>query len=359
VRFLLGLGFFFVPFLNPVFAQNGGLSLQSQFHYGMVIPEYSSFLYLTEDYVHSIEVSLEKQTNGSNPWSELYNYPGFGISFFYTTLGNDEIHGHEFAVYPYFRIPLYQNEKLELATSIGLGLGYATKRYDPETNPLNVVVGSHFNVHFQAKLGIRYLLNEKWGLEAGLSLAHLSNANTAEPNIGINNGTAYAGIHYRLSPRGEPIRNIFDPVNKEWFFEVLLAPGFKSTRALRESHHFTLSLSADAWKPLSRIIAVGVGPDIFYDSSAETELSVLEKQYRAGMQWSTGIHGSLSIRYDRLRLILQAGVYLGLLNEVEDEPIYNRGILRYDVSERIFAHFAMKSHLHILDHPEFGIGIKW
>jgi hypothetical protein len=129
---------------------------------------------------------------------------------------------------------------------------------------------------------------------------------------------------------------------------------------LRASRHFTFSVTGDVWKPLSRIIAIGVGPDVFYDGSAETELSINDsKTYDPIMQWSTGIHGSFSLRYDRLRLILQAGVYVGLANEVEDEPVYNRAMVRYDVSDKFIAYFAMKSHLHILDHPEFGFGYRW
>lgn len=151
----------------------------------------------------------------------------------------------------------------------------------------------------------------------------------------------------------------FEPL-REVFYEAAIAPGFKSTRALRASRHFTLSFTGDVWKPLSRIIAVGVGPDIFYDGSAETELSIDDsKTYKPIMQWCTGIHGSFSLRYDRLRLILKVGAYVGLTNEVEDEAIYNRAMVRYDVSDKLIAYFAMKSHLHILDHPEFGFGYRW
>jgi hypothetical protein len=71
------------------------------------------------------------------------------------------------------------------------------------------------------------------------------------------------------------------------------------------------------------------------------------------------VHASFSLRYDRLRLILQAGVYVGLPNEVEEESIYNRAMVRYTVSDHFITYFAMKSHLHILDHPEFGFGYRF
>ncbi|MGB6037545.1 MAG: acyloxyacyl hydrolase [Cryomorphaceae bacterium] len=339
---------------------DGGLSLSVNGHYGFVIPEYSSFTLLTDEPVKSGEVSLEKRLGAKNPWNAVYNYPTVGLTLFYTTLGNREIHGSEIALFPFIRLPVFQSAKFNAGISLGLGLGYVTKTYNEETNPFNVVVGSNLNVHFQTKVDLRYQLSDRLGIQTGLAFGHLSNANTAEPNIGINNGTAYLGLSYVLSQEKIARRaESFEP-SRDVFYEVALAPGFKSTRALRASRHFTLSATGDIWKPLSRIIAVGVGADIFFDGSAETELSIDDsKTYEPIMQWSTGIHGSFSLRYDRLRLILQAGVYVGLPNEVEDEPVYNRAMVRYDVSDRFIAYFAMKSHLHILDHPEFGFGYRW
>ncbi len=331
------------------------------FQRGAVIPEYSSFLYLTEENVYSLEASFEKGLSDANPWNRIYGQPSIGASLFFTTLGNDEVHGQEIAIYPYFLLPISRSEKFETYATIGLGLGYTTKIYDPEENPLNVVVGSHINVHFQTKLGMRFRLSEKFFLDGGVALAHLSNANTAEPNIGINNGTYFLGLHYRISQK--PIETLMSPnldLDKSPFYEIAVAPGFKSTRALKASTHFTFSVTGDVWKPLTHVVAIGIGPDIFYDGSAETELSIEEgSEYEPIMQWSTGLHLSVSFRYDRLRLILQGGVYVGLPNEVEDELIYNRGMVRYDVTDQFIAYFAMKSHLHILDHPEFGLGYRF
>lgn len=338
----------------------GGLSVSMSGHYGFVMPEYSSFILLTEEPIRSGEVSLEKRLGPKNAWNTVYKYPTVGLTFFYTTLGNREIHGNEFALFPFIRLPVIQKQKFNAGISLGLGLGYVTKTYQPETNPLNVVVGSHLNVHFQTKLDFRYQLSNRLSLQTGVALGHLSNANTAEPNIGINNLTGYVGLNYKLSyERIAPLQEK-PAIPRAVFYEIAVAPGFKSTRALRDSRHLTFSLTGDAWKPLSRIVAIGAGPDVFYDGSAETELSIDEdKDYRSIMQWSTGVHASFSLRYDRLRLILQAGVYLGLPNEVEEESIYNRAMVRYDVSDHFIAYFAMKSHLHILDHPEFGFGYRF
>ncbi|MEM9050487.1 MAG: acyloxyacyl hydrolase [Bacteroidota bacterium] len=338
----------------------GGMNILANAHYGYVIPEYSSFTLLTVDPVHSLEFTAEKRLGNRNPWNQVFNHPTVGFTFFYTTLGNDEIHGSEYSLFPYVLLPIIERKKFKAGISLGLGLGYVTKTYDQETNPFNVVVGSHLNVHFQTKIDLRYALTEKIGVQTGLAFGHLSNANTAEPNIGINNGTVYLGLSYKLKNESIKVSEDAFELSREVFYEIALAPGFKSTRALRDSRHFTFSATGDIWKPVSPIVAFGIGPDVFYDGSAETELlSDPSTEYKPVMQWSTGIHGSFSLRYDRLRLILQAGVYLGLQNEVEDESIYNRAMVRYMVSDEFLVYFAMKSHLHILDHPEFGFGYRW
>lgn len=120
-------------------------------HYGFVVPKYSSFILLTDEPVRSGEVSLEKRLGPKNPWNAIYNFPTVGLTFFYTTLGNNEIHGSEFALFPFIRLPVLQSPKFNGGISLGLGLGYVTKTYDEETNPFNVVVGSNLNVHFQTK----------------------------------------------------------------------------------------------------------------------------------------------------------------------------------------------------------------
>ncbi|MCA1764257.1 MAG: acyloxyacyl hydrolase [Cryomorphaceae bacterium] len=334
--------------------------MSAHYHYGSVLAEYSSFTYLTEDFVQSVDLYFEKETVGKNPWEEVFGYPTYGIGLFYTTLGNDEIHGRELAVFPYMKFRILGKEKLNLSGLMGLGLGYVTKSYDPERNPFNVVIGSKFNIHFQASLLVRYQLINSVSLDAGLGFAHFSNGNTAEPNIGINNATMTAGIAYRLSEKSPQIKNEFLPMKKSWFWEAGVTLGSKSTRSLQQSRHMVFAATADVWKPLTRVVSVGIGPDVFYDTAAETELlGRPNEQYQSSDQLSSGIHASVAFRYGKFRLIIQTGAYLLKENAVIDDFIYNRAMMRFDASKRIFVHFAMKSHLHILDYPELGIGYRW
>src|SRR5687768_13810790 len=104
-RFSLFIFFSFVP-VNTT-AQNrfrDDLSVSLNYHYGFVVPEYSNLLYLVEDNVQSVSLNFAKKTRGKNDWEHLYNYPEYGISLFFSSLGNNTVHGHEVALFPYFNL---------------------------------------------------------------------------------------------------------------------------------------------------------------------------------------------------------------------------------------------------------------
>jgi hypothetical protein len=63
--------------------------------------------------------------------------------------------------------------------------------------------------------------------------------------------------------------------------------------------------------------------------------------------------------YNRFSLILQEGIYVGLQNKGLGKAMYNRGIVQYRFTDHLMIRVAMKSHLHILDFPEIGLGFKW
>jgi len=336
------------------------ISMSAHYHFGASIYSYSSFTLINNDYTRAFDLMIEKKTNGKSPWQSLYGYPTFGLALYGTSLGNDEVHGHEYAVFPWFKYHIIDTQRFSFSSLFGLGVGYATKKYDSETNPYNVAVGSHWNIHFQANFMAEMQITQKWAINAGLTFAHFSNGNSGEPNIGMNTLSLASGLSYQVGKQRERIKNPMPEADNRFFWEVGLAPGQKSSRALRQLTHFAISASGDVWKPLGHVFAIGIGPDLFYDSSAEIELLPNETvEYTPRAEWSAGLHLSVSLRYDKFRFILQGGSYVLMENLVFGNVMYNRAIFRYDIAKHFYAHFALKSHLEVLDYPEIGIGYRW
>jgi opacity protein-like surface antigen len=58
------------------------------------------------------------------------------------------------------------------------------------------IVGQAFNFNLDLAIGARYLITEKWALMLEYRYQHISNANSAEHNFGINANGPILGVSY-------------------------------------------------------------------------------------------------------------------------------------------------------------------
>jgi hypothetical protein len=326
---------------------------------GYNLPTYPFISSNTNNIVSSVELSLFKETNGSNLWDEIYKYPDHGVSLFFSTLGNNEVFGRELALTYFFRKYLLRKEKFRLYTRIGIGLSYVNRKYKIENNYLNVAVGSNLNIHFNYRLGASYALSDRYKLFGGISFDHLSNGNTAEPNLGLNYLTAFFGGSMALGEITDKQENEI-PVHKNRNSSILFASmGGKHSRALSAKFFLTSSLSYEFRRAFFRRLHFGIGADLFYDSSVQNSLEKQGEKFSSSDSFQTGIHISQSIIYGKFMLSLQEGIYIGLKERVDKYAVYTRGLVQYNFAKHWSLRVAMKSHFHILDYPEFGFGYKF
>jgi hypothetical protein len=181
-----------------------------------------------------------------------------------------------------------------------------------------------------------------------------------EPNIGINCLTSYVGFGYCLGNSSHPRDHVLKPHERDYRLELTYAFGGKRTRAFQSTFYYTSSGTVELkWEPY-RVLHVGIGADLFYDSSTETEMLALDlTDYRKVYDFRTGIHISQEIIYNKVSLIVQEGIYLFLTDRVNHKIMFNRGIVRYAISDHFMVSISMKSHLHILDYPELGLGFRF
>lgn len=331
--------------------------IRTDFHYGFVLPEYQNINYLVTKPINSFEISFIKKSTGKNHWEQIYKYPEVGVTCSFTTLGNKAVFGDEFGLFPFVQTYLIRKQKFQLTHQFGIGIGYATKKFDINTNYENISVGSHLNVHFNVKLGTKIVLTDKMSFNSGLSFSHFSNANMAEPNLGLNMFTAYAGLNYALGEQSEFTKMELEKHKPKHEFAFIYAFGGKHTRALQTTTYFTSSFSTEYKFHWKRKIDIGGGLDLFYDSSTKVEMnSPTSETYQSIYDLRTGIHFSQEVVYNNFSFILQEGFYVGLTDHVNQKRMYNRGILRYKFNNLFLVSFSMKSHFNILDYPEIGFG---
>ena len=337
------------------------LWIQANYQYGFTLPEYTFVSHAVDEPVQSIDIGVYKESSGRDPYERLYKFPDKGVGVFYTTLGNQEVFGSAIAVNYFFRVNIIDKNRFKMFNRMGIGLGYLTKVHSFDSTPTvqNVAIGSHFNIHYNCRLGLRYEMYDRYNLNFGVSFDHFSNANTSEPNIGLNLLTGFAGVSYLLGDRLERVVDELPEYNRKWSFESFASVGGKHTRSFSNKYYFTASTSTQAVYEWFRGFHVEAGVDFFFDGSIKDQYAENNEQFDSYKSFQLGIHFSQVIVYRNFRFILQEGFYVGLKEPINYKVMYNRGILKYYLNDQWSVRLAMKSHLHILDYPEIGIGFKW
>ncbi len=350
--------FIFGVQLNAQTKFTDDLKTTVNYHSGYNLPEYSVFTLITNDYINSIDICLSKETYGKDIWQQIYNYPEYGVSLFYSTLGNNNILGRELSLNYFYKINFFYRNKFRVYNRIGIGIGYVNRKFDFENNYINVAVGSHLNIHYNCRFGATYLLSKKIALNSGVSFDHISNANTGEPNLGINYLTGYLGFTYNINPKTIKKTPVLKPHVKKNSIYIFACLGGKHSQSLSSKYYPTSSGSFDIIREFYRGFHMGTGIDLFYDSSVNLELTKNNIEYKSIYDFQTGIHISQTIVYNKISITLQEGIYLFLSDHIGNNLFYNKAILQYNFFEKLSFRISMKSHLHILDYPEVGIGLK-
>ncbi len=347
----------FVVKLNAQKTAFNDLYLGADYHYGFLLPEYPFFNYLTNDAVKGFDIKFVKDLKGSKLWERTYNYPSVGLSFYHGSLGNDTVFGKVSSVFPFIKFPLLEKNKILISSGIGVGAAYANEKFDLQQNYYNIAIASHFNIWFQAILEFKYRMNKNISFSAGTAFGHFSNANLAEPNLGLNFWTFYTGTAVCISKQSKRNEGAVSPFKKKNEFALIVAGGGKHTRRFADQFYFAGSVSIEYRRILGYKFATGSGADFFYDASIPDEMK------RAGIsdvkeiyKIKSGMHFSQELIIGKLSVIIQEGIYLGFKDHLSKHIMYNRGIVRYKLTDHIFVNLAMKTNLQVLDVAELGLG---
>lgn len=289
-------------------------------------------------------------------------YPDKGISFIYKDMRNATL-GRHFGLYLHYNFYFIERR---LQIRVGQGIAYNTNPYDPETNFRNNVYGSHF-------LSSTYLMAQyyheriagRFGIQAGLSLIHYSNANVRAPNTSTNTIGLNVGVIYDLGPDEKREYRHWEPeVFREPIrFNLAFRSGVNESDVVNSGQFPFYIFSSYADKRLSHLSAVHLGVDLFFSnflkelirfqSVAFPELDVdPDSDYRR-----VGIFAGHELFLGKLSILAQLGYYIYYPFDFEGRT-YNRiGVKRY-FGDKVFGAISLKSHGARAEALEFGIGIR-
>ncbi|MGL4599365.1 MAG: acyloxyacyl hydrolase, partial [Bacteroidia bacterium] len=159
--------------------------------------------HLVKKQLLAFEADVWLTTTGQAHWHKPFHFPQIGLSSIVIPLGNPEQLGTAIGLYPYINFPLGEkSRRFKTHFLVGWGLGWLTKKFDPETNHKNIAIGTHLNTIFSLRLNTQVYLNNAHRLDAGIGIIHFSNGGARVPNLGMNLPMLSVGYSFRVHERG-------------------------------------------------------------------------------------------------------------------------------------------------------------
>lgn len=301
-----------------------------------------------------------KIQHADDPYFTLYNNPIYGIGFYSSTFHTSVI-GSPYALYGFVQSPFgnLRNKRWGFDYRIGLGISGNFRPYDPETNPLNVLIGAKNNVFIDFGLRTQYKLNPNWRVGLGLAFHHFSNGSLRLPNKGVNLIPVTASITYQ--PNGQnvlPDKRKVPPPSSDILYHVNVGAGWKQLDPKKDERFFKSTVSAYASKYVSRKWRMGGGFDLFYSSSGNYDEIAGDKKGKLSAKLSGGPSFYLVHVLNR-NLVLNGNVGYYLHREEfngEVNRIFLRAGARYYVYKNINAGVSIKAHKGKADFIEWTVG---
>ncbi|WP_338731647.1 acyloxyacyl hydrolase [Mangrovimonas cancribranchiae] len=322
----------------------------------------NDILHLIKGHPEGFILSWNKKTFGNQDWQQRYNYPDYGVSFAYQNLKNDVL-GNNYSLYAHYNFYFL---KRHVMLRVGQGLAYATNPYDKVENHKNIAFGSRLLSSTYLMLNYKKeRLFDKFGLQAGLSLIHYSNANVKAPNTSVNSLTLNVGLTYNLEDEEpEYVYNI----KKEKFTEpiklnVVLRGGINESDFVGSGQYPFFVVSAYADKRLGHVSAVQLGADVFFSEFLKEliyyqSVAYPEENVSGDEDWKrVGVFAGHELFINKMSVVTQLGYYVYYPYDFEGRTYLRIGLKRY-FGKKLFGALTLKSHGAKAEAVEFGVGIR-
>lgn len=332
---------------------------------GNIAVHNNDILHLIQGHPEGVILSWNQKTYGFNDWEQRYNYPDYGISFAYQNLKNDVI-GNNASLYAHYNF-YFLNRSLMFR--IGQGIGYTPKPYDKETNYRNIAFGTKLMSSTMMMLNYKKeRIVDNFGLQAGLSLIHYSNANVKAPNASINTLALNLGVTYSLdADEPEYITTIADSGNEKFTepikYNLVFRGGFNESDVVGSGTFPFYIVSAYADKRINVKSAIQLGTEVFFSNFLK-ELIYYQSVADLGENVTgnedykrVGVFAGHELFINKTSLETQLGYYVYYPFDFEGRVYSRIGLKRY-VNEKWFGALTLKTHGAKAEAVEIGIGVR-
>jgi len=171
--------------------------IEPAYMFGKVLPMSTGFTFPETTYQQVATINFGVVNNDTTKWGKYYNLPESGIMLLYSTLGNNDVLGHQFGVLPFISLRIFNKLKNPFQLKLGAGVSYFTHRFDSIGNPQNEIIGSQFTWDVKVFLYKSIYKKDGFSLKLGAGFSHESNGHTRLPNLGVNSPmVSFSGQFY-------------------------------------------------------------------------------------------------------------------------------------------------------------------
>jgi len=363
------IAFLLLAFCLTTFSQEQNESrastLDVSYMYGVIANHNSNILHLITGHPEGVLLSWNRKTFGTHAWEERFNYPDVGASFIYQDLKNEYL-GANYSLYAHYNFYFL---KRNMIFRVGQGVAYATDPYDRVTNNRNVAFGTRLlsSTYMMLNYKKERLFKSPFGIQAGVTLTHYSNANIKAPNTSINTISANIGVTYNLGKEREYnyIHREKDSlrVREAIRYNIAFRGGINQGDVIGTKQYPFYVASFYADKRIGNVNAIQVGVDGFFSNFLKEEIrynsiAYPEKEVDPDTDYKrVGVFVGHELFINKMSLITQFGYYVYYPYEFETR-IYERiGLKRY-FGKRFFGSATLKAHGAAAEALEFGVGVR-
>ncbi|MEP5254496.1 MAG: acyloxyacyl hydrolase [Winogradskyella arenosi] len=322
----------------------------------------NDILHLITGHPEGVLLSYNHQTFGEKVWQQRYNYPDYGASFMYQDFKNNTL-GKSYGLYAHYNFYFF---KRHMMLRLAQGLAYNTNPYDKISNPKNIAFGS--DVLSSTYLMLNYKKDrifKHFGLQAGLSLVHYSNANVRAPNTSVNTVAFNVGMTYQIHQntpdyiKNEDEEIFTEPVK----YNVVFRSGINESDVIGSGQFPFYVVSAYADKRLSALSAIQFGADVFFSQFLKEliyyqSVSFPEENVQGDEDYKrVGLFAGHELFINKMSVVTQLGYYVYYPYDFEGRTYFRVGLKRY-FGQRVFGAVTLKSHGAKAEAVEFGIGLR-
>ena len=361
---IFGCFFFFVfTVISAQEDQDRRYAFEANYFYGTILEHNPHISHLITGHPEGFILSFNEKTYGRQAWESRYNYPDVGFSFAYQEMKNRYL-GENYGLYAHLGFYFLQRH---LLLKIGQGLAVASNPYHPDENYINNAYGSRImsstyfsgNFHFQN-------LFAGFGLQAGLSLVHYSNADFKSPNNSTNTIAFNVGLNYLL--QAEPIEYLPKQPEEKYsepvHYNLVLRTGVNTIGIIGSKSYPFFTFSAYADKRINRKSTLQAGAEFFLSRAMEEFIYYQSITFPYGKTTGNedskraGVFLGHQLTFRKLSVITQAGAYVYYPYDNYAERIYLRTGLQRPIYKNIFGSVTVRAHGANAEAVEFSLGVR-